>query len=785
MKRSNPWRARVTSASWTLALASIALAQAPPPQAQPAPPPVDAQLPQAVIAADNTRITRSCRLILSPRALLDADNNGVIQIEGDNITVDLSGQTLTGADPATPQDQLCGIGIVLRGNGITLRNGSVTGFRVAVSGVACNQATIERIECIRNYAQRLRSTPEQEDDLDWLAPHQNDHDEWLTLYGAAIALRDAQGVTLREIGVRQGQNGIVLSRVTDSQVYNCDASFLSGWGLALWRSSRNTICRNSFDFCVRGYSHGIYNRGQDSAGILCFEQSSNNTIALNSATHCGDGFFGFAGREALGEVPPTGDAATSAEWYRDRGSNNNLIAMNDFSDAAAHCIETTFSFGNQIIRNRLDRAAICGVWGGYSHNLQIRGNLMRANGTVGAREGGAINIEHGSAAVIADNQFAANSVGVSLWSDSDLALARLPWAAANGTASTGTAIVRNAFDREPVGVMLRESPETILAFNSMSQVSTALDADTASERTLRSQSPLAAADWTATDSLIQALPGAGNAVRLENSLPMSLREKLSGRGAILMGEFGPYDFIAPMAIAEPGATHLHRWNLLGSQPIQFAQATKATGDVRAEIDTASNSVAVTTETPGKLTAYELAIFWGRAPNQVQRVQGTLLSALWRVSVFALPTPTQPDAPPTGEVFERAAKDGQVVYIESLTLPFGSGGPDAVKLVATAPDAPRDHFGLRATTTFTAPPGDWLIQTKSDDGVRVWIDGALAIDQWTHHACRVDTAPLSLSAEREVTIKVDYFELVGDARLDLKIIPDPAKPRAVPAVEGTP
>ncbi len=722
---------------------------------------------------------------MSPRALIDSDNNGVIQIEGDNITVDLSGQTLVGADPTTAQDELRGIGIVLRGNGITLRNGIVTGFRVAVSGISCNQATIERIECIRNYAQRLRSTPDQEDERDWLAPHQNDHDEWLTLYGAAVAVRDSKGVTVREIGVRQGQNGIVLSRVSDSQVYNCDASFLSGWGLALWRSSGNTICRNSFDFCVRGYSHEIYHRGQDSAGILCFEQSCNNTIALNSATHCGDGFFAFAGREALGEVPPTGESSANKDWYLGRGSNNNLIAMNDFSDAAAHGIETTFSFGNQIVRNRLDRAAICGVWGGYSHNLQIRGNLMRANGAAGASEGGAINIEHGSSAVIADNQFSANSVGVRLWFDSDPALARLPWTTANGAASSGTQVVRNAFERDTVGVILQESSPTTIAFNTMSQVSTQLVADAASEKAILSDSALAPSDWTAVASLEQALPGAGNSVRLENSLPMTVREELNGRGSILMGEFGPYDFIAPMAISEPGTTHLHRWKLLGSQPIQFAQATKAVGDVRAEIETASNSVAVTTETPGKLTPYELAIFWGRAPNQVQRVHGTLLSALWRVTVFALPIPSQTNAPPTSEAFDGAAKDGQIVYIESLTLPFGAGGPESVKLVATTPHSPKDHFGLRATTTFAAAPGDWMIETKSDDGVRVWVDGVLLIDQWTHHACTTATAPLSIAAEREVTIKVDYFELAGEARLELKIVPDPTKPRVIPAVDGTP
>ena len=39
---------------------------------------------------------------------------------------------------------------------------------------------------------------------------------------------------------------------------------------------------NRFDWCVRGYSHGVYNRGQDSAAILIYEQSCRNTIAYNS-----------------------------------------------------------------------------------------------------------------------------------------------------------------------------------------------------------------------------------------------------------------------------------------------------------------------------------------------------------------------------------------------------------------------------------------------------------------------------------------------------------------------
>src|SRR4029079_888640 len=130
--------------------------------------------------------------------------------------------------------------------------------------------------------------------------------------------------------------------VNDSKVYDCDCSFLSGWGLALWRGNRNMITRNSFDFCVRVSSHGVYNRGQDSAGILMFEQCSKNVIAENSVTHGGDGIFGFAGKEALGEKPPPFRLFDSTRL----GCNDNLFVRNDLSYAPAHGLEMTFSFGN-------------------------------------------------------------------------------------------------------------------------------------------------------------------------------------------------------------------------------------------------------------------------------------------------------------------------------------------------------------------------------------------------------------------------------------------------------
>ena len=47
---------------------------------------------------------------------------------------------------------------------------------------------------------------------------------------------------VRRSRARDGQNGLILDGVQASRVYDNDFSFLSGWGIALWRSSDNTIC---------------------------------------------------------------------------------------------------------------------------------------------------------------------------------------------------------------------------------------------------------------------------------------------------------------------------------------------------------------------------------------------------------------------------------------------------------------------------------------------------------------------------------------------------------------
>src|SRR5262245_58857794 len=281
--------------------------------AQPAPP-----RPQAV--ADDTRIERPGRVELPPGVVRDAKGDGALLIAGDGLTVELAGE-LRGACEGELPDAFAGVGIRITGKNVTLRGARVSGFKVGIHAVGADGLVLEDCDVSGNFRQHLKSTKEKEDEADWLQPHSNDGHEWLANYGAGIYVESASGVTVRRCRARAGQNGLVLDRCEKAQVYDNDFSFLSGWGIALWRSCDNRLIGNRCDFCIRGYSHGVYNRGQDSAGFLLFEQCSRNVIVWNSASYCGDGFFGFAGQEALGSTPPP---STDFDYLR-RGNNHNLI----------------------------------------------------------------------------------------------------------------------------------------------------------------------------------------------------------------------------------------------------------------------------------------------------------------------------------------------------------------------------------------------------------------------------------------------------------------------------
>jgi parallel beta-helix repeat protein len=684
------------------------------------------------IEHDNLMLEESVRIAPGAYAIVDADRDGVVHVFGDDITVDFQGAHLHGAEPDRPANMYKGIGILVTGKRVTLRGARVSGFKIGIYAREADGLAVENCDVSGNYRHQLKSTPKREDLQDWLSPHYNDEHQWRDNYGAGLLVEQAGNVTVRRVRARQGQNGIVLDRVTDSKIYDNDCSFLSGWGLALWRSSRNLISRNAFDFCIRGYSHGVYNRGQDSAGMLLFEQNNENVIVENSATHGGDGLFGFGGVASM-----AGGGRT--------GNNNNLIAANDFSYAAAHGIEMTFSFGNHMVRNNLVENAICGIWGGYSQDTVIAGNRFERNGQAGyGAERGGVNIEHGSANAILGNQFAGNACGVYLWSDEDAHLAREPWIKANHRGSADNVIAGNRFDGDAVGIHLRKSSGTRLGDNAMKDVAVEWDTDEPPPAT--------------QPAGLQAAPKLESYPVEGETRPIGARQQLAGRQNIVMTEWGPYDFegyaISPQQVVAADRAYVR---LLG--PKGEFKVARQEGDIHVE-PIAGTLPAVVTISAKQAGLTRFAVEF-EADSHKLATSGTLLRGDWKVRHFSWNRSDDPREVPERWQLKVNGPPLFTSTVPALDFTWGHGAP--------AEQVPPDYFGTVAETTLELPEGTWRIRTVSDDGIRVWVDGSEVISNWTQHVPTEDSATIPL-APGPHTFRVEHFEIDGYATLQLTMTP---------------
>lgn len=84
------------------------------------------------------------------------------------------------------------------------------------------------------------------------------------------------------------------------------------------------------------------------------------------------------------------------------------------------------------------------------------------------------------------------------------------------------------------------------------------------------------------------------------------------------------------------------------------------------------------------------------------------------------------------------------------------------------DAPHPEIGInRFSVRWTAklkPEADQLytFYTLSDDGVRLWVDGQLLIDNWTYHGVTENSGSISLKKGKQYDLKMEYFESAGNA-----------------------
>jgi parallel beta-helix repeat protein len=676
----------------------------------------------------------------------------VIVIRGNDITVDFAGATLQGADTLANPDAAVGVAILVDGGErVQVRNARVRGYRIGLLGRDTRGLSLIDNDLSHNWKPRLFSVLEHESLVDWLSFHKNESREWMR-YGAGIYLSGVFGGELRGNRIEQGMNGVLLVRCDSIRVWNNTIAFNSGVGIGLYRSSSNTIVHNHASYNVRGYSHGFYRRGQDSADLLLYEQSSNNVIAFNSMTHGGDGLFLWAGQSTM----DTGQG----------GSNDNMVFANDFSWAVANAMEATFS-RNTFVAN-LAQGSEYGLWGGYSYETKVLGNDFRAN-----RFG--VAIEHGQNNTIGANRFAEDSVAIQLWANPTQPA---DWAypkqrdtrsrdyridtnvmygnriAVRVTNSTGVSIVRNQLLDVDTAFVLRDVAQVTLSVN-----------DTTGMRDRLDELPPLPAHRTLDPMLVLPRPIPGGFAAQDDTLGQR------SRAAIVVDEWGPYDWRSPKlwplrdAHASPLALRVLGppgvWRVVGRRGI--ASLSRDSGAV--------NDTIVVTPAAGAERDWEITLEYrgartvsprgeARAAGEPYRFSYSYFQPIagWSVSFFGWTSTADPRT--QAAAFANVLRGAPLATQRAPRLDYLWSSRPAVQGV------PPTQWAAVATTTVTLGPGEYTLRSISDDGTRVWVDGRLAIDNWTPHESVVDTAPIAAGRHE---LRVEYYQVDGWTELRVEVV----------------
>jgi alpha-D-xyloside xylohydrolase len=146
-------------------------------------------------------------------------------------------------------------------------------------------------------------------------------------------------------------------------------------------------------------------------------------------------------------------------------------------------------------------------------------------------------------------------------------------------------------------------------------------------------------------------------------------------------------------------------------------------------------------------------------------------------IYRLGTPPPPTIP-ENVLTTPSGKPGLAVeYFEGRNFEKSAGTSVDAKADYTWPGPPLaeppaglkscDNFSARWTGFITAPDaGDYEIGAEADDGVRLWLDGQLVVDDWSTHPMRYSGSKRTLSAGQQVAVKIDYFNGTGARGLRL-------------------
>jgi hypothetical protein len=271
--------------------------------------------------------------------------------------------------------------------------------------------------------------------------------------------------------------------------------------------------------------------------------------------------------------------------------------------------------------------------------------------------------------------------------------------------------------------------------------------------------PLVPADQA---DLVPSLPG----VPREIPRPAIQRRH---RSAIIVDEWGPYDYQYPR-LWPADSTHavplrlvVHgppgRWTLVSRAGVQ---------DISASSGSIGDTIRVSPR-PDSIGDWEVVMeYRGTATTSSRGERGSAGKAVrfsygqfeppitWQFGAWAWSDSLDPRRDGN---WERLIRGPRLLELTVPRLDFMWYRP-------TLRELPQSRYAFEASGTVALAAGEYTLRTISDDGIRVWVDGRLVIDNWDLHGSEIDYAPLTGGRHE---LKVRYFQIEGWAELRLDIL----------------
>jgi PA14 domain len=188
--------------------------------------------------------------------------------------------------------------------------------------------------------------------------------------------------------------------------------------------------------------------------------------------------------------------------------------------------------------------------------------------------------------------------------------------------------------------------------------------------------------------------------------------------------------------------------------------------------------------PANWNGPSLVTVFVRGPDGSEQALA-IFEVLGLVTATPTATPTAPSPTPLiitgwlGQYYNNQSLSGDPALVRNdndINFDWGSNSP-APGLI------PNEHFSARWTRAIYFSPGNYRFFVEADDGVRVWVDDKSVIDEWHSASGSMYSVDVQNLSEGPHTIKVEYYQDAGLARIHVwwKLNP----PSSTPTPTNTP